>query len=1176
MKKISKKLLSLLMTLAIMLSNFLPIIPMTEVYASTVIDEIRITSSTTNVEPGTLPDFTAETTTEHASIDFSNSSWRWWGQSSTSWQGFGVETPTAVNDGKTHYAIDLCIDLENGYSFDENTKIYFNGVDVTSLGHSDIKIMSWGGYVGIDLGTAGTELAKYTITYDANDGTGTMNSKLVYEGESLNLQKNTFTSPEGMSFKAWKIGNTEYEEYDSYTPVSDTLVKAVWTDKYIRESRATMTPVALSSNISSNDLVFTSLEPDKYSVSIWRVFDETDTSLNTDNGKYPMNSNFISGHNYAIEFTFAASGEYYEYDEIKNISTFYLNDIETDISKAVAISGSVNRRIELTALGDNTHTVTFNTNGGSSISGQIVNHGDTAVEPVAPTKNNNVFAGWYEDPEFTIPFTFNKSITNEITLYARWTEPEQVFTITYDFNGGNRNGENSYVEHSVGYGMILSIENLIDHLGVTKPNGKELEAVMVNGTRYELNSSYLLNTNTNIQYLWQNNIQQNYTVTFKDGENVLDTRNISSGEKVSRPEQNPTKNGYTFDDWYENAEFTILFDFNKTITNNTNIYARFTQNNNQKITFQLDSATISGNVITFYVDDKTYTATIVGSGYTVNGNNIEVNLSDINNVKFAMSDNFDNSKVQLKLHDGQILIITGNNEAIFDGLNFENDNAPHLQMVSVMGGQNGENDTQNYQGNSTATLNYKVTGDIEYDEEMGTGVGFRINDITYKMDNQKAQFTEGPAYERDENGQLLLDENNDPIPVKDPETFEVINKKNGVTITGDTIKYDNNETNKVKFTFVTSWNTVIESIKINGNMVPNLPQTKEELANHYRNQAIEIDVNDIQNANAYDIEIVARMATENELYLGNFLWDYNPKGYTQPEDKILNAKLTLVEAEYNGVKYTTEDEINALGGLYNFHDAERKNKYSNDREGVGSATFPTGTKLTVKIIPDAGYQLVDFGINGGVFDSQEEIGTYTFEIQGGNFHLQATIEQVDDVVKTTSEKIKSGDIKLGGEENSMAIGSARLDVSDIELTEDQISNFKETANGYNIDNYIDISLYNTVFKGNTINSWDTQVKDLQNEATITLKLEKGVNGNEVVIVHEKHDGTYEIIPVEYDEKTKTITFKTKSFSNYAIASKTSSISKIVTKTYDPIFTWFSIFTISLIGLFFKVKNFKIN
>lgn len=457
-------------------------------------------------------------------------------------------------------------------------------------------------------------------------------------------------------------------------------------------------------------------------------------------------------------------------------------------------------------------------------------------------------------------------------------------------------------------------------------------------------------------------------------------------------------------------------------------------------------------------------------------------------------------------------------------------------------GEHNEDNTQNHQGNATATLNYKVTGDIEYDEEMGTGVGFQINGITYKMDDQKAQFTEGPCYERDENGQLLLDENDNPIPVKDPDTLEPMNKKTGVTITGDTIKYDNDaSTNKVNFNFVTSWNTVIESIEINGVTVENLPQTKEELAGYYRNQAIEIPVNDIANATSYDIEIVARMATKSELYMGNFLWDYNPQGYTGPEDKILNGTLTFVEAEYQGQKYTTEEEINSLGNIYNWRDAERKNIYTDEREGVGEAQFPTGTKLTVAIIPDAGYQLVDFGINGGVFEPQEEIGTYTFEIQGGNFHLQATIAQVDDVVKSKSEKVESGSIELGGEEGTMSVGTARLDVDDVELTEEQISNFEEAAEEYEIKNYLDISLFNTVFKGKETESWDTQVKDLENEATITLKLDDGVDGNEVVVVHEKHDGTYEIIPVEYDSETNTITFKTKSFSNYAIATKTAEV-----------------------------------
>ena len=46
-----------------------------------------------------------------------------------------------------------------------------------------------------------------------------------------------------------------------------------------------------------------------------------------------------------------------------------------------------------------------------------------------------------------------------------------------------------------------------------------------------------------------------------------------------------------------------------------------------------------------------------------------------------------------------------------------------------------------------------------------------------------------------------------------------------------------------------------------------------------------------------------------------------------------------------------------------------------------------------------------------------------------------------------------------------------------------------------------------------------------------------MDGKKIVIVHEKHDGTYEILPAIYDSATQTITFETTSFSNYAIAGK---------------------------------------
>ncbi len=64
-------------------------------------------------------------------------------------------------------------------------------------------------------------------------------------------------------------------------------------------------------------------------------------------------------------------------------------------------------------------TVTFNTNGGSVINAVQVDY-DTAVdEPIAPTKENYVFAGWTLDGE---QYNFAAAVKSDITLVAQWTE----------------------------------------------------------------------------------------------------------------------------------------------------------------------------------------------------------------------------------------------------------------------------------------------------------------------------------------------------------------------------------------------------------------------------------------------------------------------------------------------------------------------------------------------------------------------------------------------------------------------------------------------------------------------------------------------------------------------------------------------------------------------------------
>ena len=64
-----------------------------------------------------------------------------------------------------------------------------------------------------------------------------------------------------------------------------------------------------------------------------------------------------------------------------------------------------------------TYTVKFDSNKGSSISSQTVNSGETADEPLEPTKTGCKFNGWYLN---STKYTFVKPVKENITLVANW------------------------------------------------------------------------------------------------------------------------------------------------------------------------------------------------------------------------------------------------------------------------------------------------------------------------------------------------------------------------------------------------------------------------------------------------------------------------------------------------------------------------------------------------------------------------------------------------------------------------------------------------------------------------------------------------------------------------------------------------------------------------------------
>ncbi len=105
-----------------------------------------------------------------------------------------------------------------------------------------------------------------------------------------------------------------------------------------------------------------------------------------------------------------------------NLSAFVLSDLWT-----VKADGSIELAL-LTPQGEEpvdpvTFTVTFNSNGGSTVTEAIIEEGGLITAPAIPTKEGYSFDGWYKEAELTNLWVFESDVvTSDITLYAKWDE----------------------------------------------------------------------------------------------------------------------------------------------------------------------------------------------------------------------------------------------------------------------------------------------------------------------------------------------------------------------------------------------------------------------------------------------------------------------------------------------------------------------------------------------------------------------------------------------------------------------------------------------------------------------------------------------------------------------------------------------------------------------------------
>ena len=225
----------------------------------------------------------------------------------------------------------------------------------------------------------------------------------------------------------------------------------------------------------------------------------------------------------------------------------------------------ITRNITLYAKWIYTYNVTFETNGGSTISAYRA----AVIEDIPHTdKNGYSFCGWYSDSNFEHKISFPLSLSDDITLYAKW---QQKHTVTFNTQGGS-----SIAPVTTGY-----LESVTNPTKTYKDfAGWYLDSECTEESRVVF--PYLVNSNITLYAKW---IAQQVTITFyangATSGSAPTAVSIDKGSNFLIPGNtgNLSKTGYSFTKWNAKADGTgTNYQVGSTITsvtNNIHLYAQW-------------------------------------------------------------------------------------------------------------------------------------------------------------------------------------------------------------------------------------------------------------------------------------------------------------------------------------------------------------------------------------------------------------------------------------------------------------------------------------------------------------------------------------------------------------------------------------------------------------------------
>ncbi len=212
-----------------------------------------------------------------------------------------------------------------------------------------------------------------------------------------------------------------------------------------------------------------------------------------------------------------------------------------------------------------THTVTFDSAGGSAVTAQTITDGRSAVAPTAPTRDGYTFVAWTLKG---VDYDFSSPVTGDITLVARW-KTQGPYTVTYQDADGS----------------TLSTESVARNGTATAPADPEREGYTFTGWTWNGNT-YDFTTPVTEDITLVASYEQNETppvvpsvthvVTFQHANGTGESTPVSVPDGyTTTAAPAPTYNGYTFSHWAD-AEGNA-YNFAAPVTEDITLKAVYTR-----------------------------------------------------------------------------------------------------------------------------------------------------------------------------------------------------------------------------------------------------------------------------------------------------------------------------------------------------------------------------------------------------------------------------------------------------------------------------------------------------------------------------------------------------------------------------------------------------------------------